>query len=196
MNTAIVSSLPLLLLASMASAQTVPVMWDRSAEWIDLPAAAIGTTLGNPGPDSMGNLVWHYEWEKIGGGGPPMWAGSESRTPMVVDPSFWGGVAAFAHGQDCCAAVFDDSLLDVYGTVFAWKPKPFVRWENTTGQSFALDIVGTLTVGWLGEINNPVHPTDVDIGIVFLDASEGNAKTPLYVTHVAKPTPGSLLVMI
>ena len=191
MKTAINRTLALLLFAGTVSAQTVPALWDRFAEWTDPSLNPTGSTLGNPAPDSVGNLVWNYEWQSFAIAGPA-WAGWDLPTKMVVDPDFFGGVPGWASHQDCCAAVFVDSLLDVYTTpLVAHRIKPFVRWENTTGQSFTLDIVGTMHVDWAGQFE--VHPTDVDVGIVFLDASAGNAKTPLYTINVSKPTPASLL---
>ena len=196
MKPVIKSTLPLFLFAGLASAQTVPPLWDRAAEWVQPSAAAAGTTLGNPAPDSVGNLVWNYEWQHtLTGSGIPMWSQWNVPTPMVVDPNLFGGSPAWVVQQDYGAAVFGGSLLDVYNNSFSgispWKPKPFVRWENTTGQSLILDIVGTLTVDWDGQAGR-IQPTPVDVGIVFLDASKGNAKTTLYVANVNKPTPASL----
>lgn len=195
MKTAIQSTLPLLLFAGLASAQTVPPLWDRYAEWLDPSVAAAGTTLGNPAPDSVGNLVWNYEWQdSLVGSGIPMWSQWNFPTAMVADPAYLGGSPAWALGQASTTAAANRSyLIDFYNVSGPhWKPKPFVRWENTSGQSFSVDIVGTMSVLWDGVAGN-IQTTAVDVGIVFLDASAGNAKTALYTANVSKPTPASLL---
>lgn len=187
--------IPLLLLTSAASAQTVPAQWHRATEWTDPAIAPPGSTLGNPAPDTEANLVWHYEWLPIACCPGPAWAQWNGANAMVSDHDFWGGSPAWAASEDGGAAIFSSSLLDAYFLAptgnQSFKQKPFVRWENTTNESFEVDVVGTLTVRWLGPPDS-VFPTTVNVAIVHLDASAGNAKTPLYLSTVDKPTPGSL----
>ena len=185
---------PLPFLPGSATAQTVPPLWDRSAEWTDISGLPAGSMQGNPAPDSVGNLVWNFEWAAPPGG--PHWAAWTSPMPqMQVDPAWAGGFPSWAAKQDLGAAIFSGSILDVYLSSLVspapWKTKPFMRWENTTGQSFSLDIVGELVVAWDGAPNK-VSPTDVDVAVVFVDASAASAKTLLYLNTVSKPTPASM----
>ena len=199
MKTAIHSALSLLLLAALAPAQTVPLRWDRFDEWVDLPASAAGTTLGNPAPDSVGNLVWHYTWQWFGNTATPdkfwiLWQPT-SATPMVWDDSLYGGgEGGWVNKDDGITYVRRGDHYDNYSQTFTsdpWRTKPYVEWENTTGQALVLDIAGSLSLQW----NGPGFVDDVlaTTCIFHFDASTG-LKTPLYLNYANKPSPTSGLI--
>lgn len=198
MRTVIHNTLLLLILAGLAPAQTVPALWDRDADWVVPPLAAAGTTQGNPAPDSVGNLVWNYSWRSFTNTATPdkywaLWQPNVA-TRMVWDDAFFGGAGRWVNVDDGSTYVSQGIHYDNYSQFVnsaPWRIKPYVEWENTTGQALVLDIVGDLTVQWHGAgfVNDVLATTC----IFHFDTSTG-IKTPLYLNYANKPSPASGLV--
>ncbi len=174
-------------IAGVASSQTLPYCWDRSMEWRVLPASAVGTTQGNPGPDSFGNLVWQNEYVTTGGGlgsANPWYL--EPATKCVWDDSWFGQAGGWVVSDDFGVNINQFGGIDSYGTSGVWfQYKPIVRWINTTGQPFSLSISGTLRIGWRSSSGSAgPMPTDV----VIAHKQSAGAANVLFGSTVDKPS--------
>jgi hypothetical protein len=123
-------------------------LWWRSNDY--KPGTVVGSTLGNPGNDTMGNpvygayevpfgndladpnpwykqagtlLPWYNDWASTGSDG---WCDGQNTGPVVGSARLY------------------QSLWSNLGTEV-----PMVTWTNPTGTSFTMNISGTATIDWL-----------------------------------------------
>lgn len=179
--------------AASTSAQTVPAVWNHCTEFVFPPGSAAGTTQGNPGPDSLGNLVWFHEYVTTGGalGSANPWY-DEPASLLVWDPSWFGSTGKWVVGNDFGTEIGAAGATHIYGcsSLGCWFSYcPVRRWENLTGQALSLDVRGAPRIEWSG-INNVAGPVDVDM-VVALRPAGSSMSTILVSTTVSKPTPGS-----
>jgi hypothetical protein len=153
------------------------------------PPSAAGTTQGNPAPDSAGNLVWHYDYIQGGDGlgAPNQWF-EGPLIPLVWDDTWYGGTPGWAVSDD-----FGPVVKELTSTHQFQQPPggwhayaPVLRWRNVTNQSFAIDISGSLRLGWSGDFNQ-TFPADIDVVVAHRSGATG-ALTTLLTRTVAKPT--------
>ncbi len=175
--------------ASFASAQNVPTSWSPCSDWVVQPNSAAGTTQGNPAPDSLGNLVWNYEYTTTGGvlGSSNPWY-DEPATKLVWDTSWYGQPkGAWVVSNDFGTNFRWTGPTHIYGTSFQYAP--ILRFQNTTGQAINLDIRGRLGVWW-GGAGGVAGQVAVDVVIAHQLAGGGPSTLLFSGTH-NKPTPNS-----
>ena len=178
--------------APLAPAQNQPDLWNPCLDWVAMDGSDAGTTNGNPGPDSEGNLVWNFEYVTTGGqlGSANPWY-DESTTKLVWDSSWFGQAGCWAVGNNLGTHVSQGGATHIYGSSGDnWFPYcPIRRWENTTGSSATVHLRGTLRIGWGGE-GGVAGPVDVDL-FVGVRPAGSSSSTPLVSGTYSKPDPGS-----
>lgn len=170
--------------ASASAQYTIGDSWDRSAQW--LPGAMHGTTINNPSPDGMGNMVWSYE-HAFGGGfsSSNPWFEQPS-TPMTWDSSWWKtGWGVWSRGNNFSPPILAERLIHTLSAKSA-NTMPMVRWTNPAGDGTLISISGDLTIGWQG-FNGVGYESTVEVVIAVVDSSSGTI-TPLYTNTVTKPS--------
>ena len=126
-------------LSSVAAAQSLPLVWNRSQDWV---------AKQNPCKDSSGNAVWYHS-HRMGcckGGLANTWH------------TKWGGwvfnhSSAYYKGAD---PILKDSMVDFNRADLFTRYDdiaPQVDFRNTTKQSFMLSIEGNLSLYWSGPGN-------------------------------------------
>ena len=193
-TTRIIAALACCCAPALAAPQSLPSAWYRAGEWTAPPPSAAGTTQGNPGPDSAGHLVWHYEYAQGGEGLGALdpWY-TRPRTPLVWDDSWYGNAPGWAVSDNFGVVVrplFSTHQFQApaYGGWHAYTSVQ--RWHNATGQPFRVDIGGSLWIGWSGW-QGVTAPVDADVVIAHRAAATG-AVTLLFARTIAKPTPNNV----
>ncbi len=156
---------------ALAPAQTLPRIWNRSADWV---------AMTNPSPDSEGNLVWHIHQRRgcCLGGLSTQWDSTWNAWVSGNSSGLYNGA-----GRVTKTALYHRTLGNYFRRYLAIKPEVWFR--NTTGKSFLLKIEGSLSAHWvLGA--KPAFP-QATVRIEFLDLSLGSKVTSLFTKTVAKP---------
>jgi len=161
--------------------------WDRTADW--LPGIHGDTLTNNPGPDSLGNAVWTYEF--VTGGG-----GLDSANPWYAQPASlmewdaqWAAqdFGVWAKGDNFTPLIDQNGLLHQLAAS-RFDSAPVMRWQNPVGEGALIDIVGEFLVTW--NSTGATKPSVDDEIVVALDDASAGEIIPLFQTVASKPTPG------
>lgn len=146
-------------------------VWDRSNDWT--PGAAVGSTIGNPGTDMLGNPVWSYEYTSGGALGASNAWFLQPKHLMIWDNWNPPGPAA---EQLWVRADNSEPKINQYNLSHsrslkwnAWDYQSLVRWTNPVGEGTLVNIGGALAVEWGGWGVSP--EVDVDVIIARKDSS-------------------------
>jgi hypothetical protein len=166
-----------LFVLSLGHAYAVGDVWKRSSDWVN--ASVVGSTEGNPAPDSRGNPTWSY-WVSQA---PD--AGLFSADPWYEAPReqmVWGEFLR-TNGRPPLyrweRAGGDEPSIGRSSVTVSRSPgyggAPFqsiAMWTNPTGADILLRMGGEANVTWGSSGNNSIS-FDVEVAIVHFDASEG-----------------------
>ena len=118
-----------LLSASPLQAQNLPSAWNRDRDWVPQK---------NPGPDSLGNLVWSHLYRKGRSTGVGRWG-----------PQRGGSWSRSGNGNASTInrlVLYHQCYRDYTGSAHVWSP--MIRFTNATKTAFQLKIGGKLRVSW------------------------------------------------
>lgn len=156
--------------AATAPSQSLPPVWNRSADW---------TAKKNPSPDSSGNLVWHCHQRRgcCRGGLSATFDQTWNGWIYSGPGDYYGG------GPISQSRLYHRTLYNLWRRYSIIRPEVWFR--NQTSQSFLLKIEGSLGVSWSAAAK-PAFPA-VTVKIEFMDWSNSNKVTTLFSTTIAKP---------